>query len=582
MKSSSAPAAIIAALCVLLAALHAADPAAPPAPERTRTVRITGDFLQLPLMQHAAGDKKKDREGLEKLSIEADGKVLRYMNVDLPQDGKQPDFWYSADLREFKGREVTLRIKSHDAAALERLEFSDKEINDPHAYNGPYRPRFHFSPRLGWMNDINGSFYQDGLYHLFYQFNPASTGTGAGFDMHWGHSVSKDLVHWEEWPLALFPDASGQCFSGSTVMQQGPIPGVNEGVKLPAPTIFFTATQPCSQHLATTPDGGRTWKRYAGNPVVPKMGEGDRDPKVIWHEASQHYVMVLYVRGNEEGYHFLRSKDLIKWEPASVLPNWFECPEFIPVKSAVTGEDLMLLYGCYRTPKDAPEQMNIKSCYQLGRFDGKTFTPTSEPRSAHLGPNYYAALVFQNDPKGLPIMMGWAQGTRFPGEPFNQCASVPLLMQLKAINGEDALCFEPAGEVDALRGEPLIKLSNVSVTEAKTKLATLAKDAALDVVVRFRPAASSRVNVTIRNISFGYDAATNTLNRGQASNLIHPGTTIDARFLIDSGIVESFWNGGEAAYSVASLHTDAGPAFAIEGDAVIEELTVYPMANIWK
>ena len=242
----------------------------------------------------------------------------------------------------------------------------------------------------------------------------------------------------------------------------------------------------------------------------------------------------------------------------------------------------MLLYGCYRTPKDAPEQMNIKSCYQLGRFDGKTFTPTSEPRSAHLGPNYYAALVFQNDPKGLPIMMGWAQGTRFPGEPFNQCASVPLLMQLKAINGEDALCFEPAGEVDALRGEPLIKLSNVSVTEAKTKLATLAKDAALDVVVRFRPAASSRVNVTIRNISFGYDAATNTLNRGQASNLIHPGTTIDARFLIDSGIVESFWNGGEAAYSVASLHTDAGPAFAIEGDAVIEELTVYPMANIWK
>jgi len=567
-----------------LTALEAADSTspAPPAPERTRTVRITGDFLQLPLMQHVTGDKKKDREGFEKLSIEADGKVLRYMNVDLPQDGKQPDFWYSADLREFKGREVTLRIKSHDAAALERLEFSDKEFIDAHAYDGPYRPRFHFSPRLGWMNDINGSYYQDGLYHLFYQFNPASTGAGAGFDMHWGHSVSKDLVHWEEWPVALFPDASGQCFSGSAVMQQRPVPGVNEGVKLPAPTIFFTATQPSSQHLATTPDGGRTWMRYADNPVVPKMGEGDRDPKVIWHEASQHYVMVLYVRGNEEGYHFLRSKDLIKWEPASVLPNWFECPEFIPVKSAVTGEDLMLLYGCYRTPKDAPEQMNIKSCYQLGRFDGKTFTPTSEPRSAHLGPNYYAALVFQNDPKGLPIMMGWAQGTRFPGEPFNQCASVPLLMQLKAINGEDALCFEPAGEVDALRGEPLIKLSNVSVTEAKTKLATLAKDAALDVVVRFRPAASSRVNVTIRNISFGYDAATNTLNRGQASNLIHPGTTIDARFLIDSGIVESFWNGGEAAYSVASLHTDAGPAFAIEGDAVIEELTVYPMANIWK
>jgi fructan beta-fructosidase len=235
-----------------------------PAPERTRTVRITGDFLQLPLMQRATGDRKKDREVFEKLSIEADGKVLRYMNIDLPQDGKQPDFWYSADLREFKGREVTLRIKSHDATALERLEFSDKEIIDPHAYDGPYRPRFHFSPRLGWMNDINGSYYQNGLYHLFYQFNPASTGAGAGFDMHWGHSVSKDLVDWEEWPVALFPDASGQCWSGTTVMQQHPIPGVNEDVKLPAPAMFFTAAkEPHSQHLATTPDRGRTWKRFA-------------------------------------------------------------------------------------------------------------------------------------------------------------------------------------------------------------------------------------------------------------------------------------------------------------------------------
>jgi hypothetical protein len=166
-------------------------------------------------------------------------------------------------------RRITLRIRSHDADALERLEFSDKEIRDPHAYDGPYHPHFHFSPRLGWMNDINGSFYQDGLYHIFYQFNPASTAKGTGFDMHWGHAVSRDLVHWGEWPIALFPNDCGQCFSGSTVMQQYPIPGVNEGVKLPAPAMFFAATRPFSQHLATTPDGGRTWKRYAGNPVVP-------------------------------------------------------------------------------------------------------------------------------------------------------------------------------------------------------------------------------------------------------------------------------------------------------------------------
>ncbi len=575
---------LIALLLAPLAALHAADTASPatPAPERTRTVRITGDFLQLPLMQHANGDPKSARLGFEKLCIEADGKLLRFMNIELPKDGKQPDFWYSADLREFKGRTVTLRIRSHDAAALECLEFSDKEIMDPHAYDGPYRPRFHFSPRLGWMNDINGSYYQDGLYHIFYQFNPAATGTGPGFDMHWGHAVSKDLVHWKEWPVALFPNDVGQCFSGTTVMQQQPVSGVNEGVKLPAPALFFAATRPFSQHLATTPDGGRTWKRYAGNPVVPHMGEGDRDPKVIWHEASQHYVMVLYMHGKEAGYHFLRSKDLVKWEQTSVLPNWFECPEFIPVKSALNGEKLMMLYGCYRTPNDASGKGITKSCYQLGRFDGKTFTPTTRPRQAHLGPSFYAALIFMNEPQGRPVMMGWASGTKFPGEPFNQCASLPLLLQLKAINGEDTLCFEPVAEVNALRGEPLLKISNSTIAEAQTKLATLAKDAALDVVVRFRPAASGQVSVALRNIAFGYDATTRVLKRGQVNSPLHPGESLDARFLIDRGVVESFWNGGEAAYSIASLHTDAGPAFAIEGDAVVEELTVYPMANIWK
>lgn len=549
----------------------------PPLEERTRDLKITGDFLQLPLVRREDGQKP----GLEKLSIEADGKLLRYMHVEFPKPGQQPDFWYSADLREFKGRDVTLRYKSHDADVLKRLVLSDTEKRDPNAYKTEYRPRFHFSPRLGWMNDINGSYYQDGLYHIFYQFNPATTSRGAGFDMHWGHSVSKDLVHWEEWPVALFPNAAGQCYSGTTVMQVQPIPGLNEGAKLPAPVLFFAATEPFSQHIATTPDGGRTWKRFAGNPVVPNMGEGDRDPKVIWHAPSQHYIMVLYV-GGPDTYRILRSKDMKRWEQTDSLPDWFECPEFFPVKSPVTGEDLMLLYGGYRSKPGSANPINSNSCYQLGRFDGKTFTPITGVRKAHLGPNFYAALIFMNEPKGNPVMMGWAQGTRFPGEDFNQCASVPLRLQLKAINGEDALCFEPVKELEALREKPLFQLKNVSVADASARLRSLQKEAALDVVVRFRPASASRATVTIRNIAFTYDSASKTLRRGDQTTTLHSGTTLEARFLIDRGVVESFWNGGEAAYTIASLHTDSGPAVSIEGDMVIEELTVYPVKNIWK
>jgi len=218
----------------------------------------------------------------------------------------------------------------------------------------------------------------------------------------------------------------------------------------------------------------------------------------------------------------------------------------------------------------------------LGRFDGKTFTPVTKVRNAHLGPNYYAALFFTNEPKGRSIMMGWARNTRFPGEPFNQCASLPLLTQIKPINGEDTLCFEPAEEVNALRGQPVITLRDVTVAQAAEKLANLSRETPLDVTLRFRPDASGTVNVNIRSIAFNYDAASKKLKMGNKTAQLHPGQTVDARFLIDHGIVESFWNGGETAFSIASLHTDEGPALALSGNAVVEELTVYPMGDIWK
>jgi sucrose-6-phosphate hydrolase SacC (GH32 family) len=429
------------------------------------------------------------------------------------------------------------------------------------------------------MNDINGSYWQDGRYHIFYQFNPATPNRGAGFDMHWGHSVSKDLVNWEEWPVALFPDAAGQCYSGTAVMQQQPIPGLNDGVKLPAPALFFAATEPFSQHVATSPDGGRTWKRISRNPVVTNKGDGDLDPKVIWHAASQHYIMVLYV-GGPDTYRILRSTDLQHWEETSRLPNWYECPEFIPMKSAVTGEELMLLYGCYRSPRDAEKPFSSNSCYQLGRFDGRTFTPVTPLKNAHLGPNFYAALTFVNEPENRAVMMGWARDTRFPGETFNQCASLPLLMQMKAIHGEDTLCFEPVPEINILRGKPSLQLSDTTASAANPELKALPINAALDIVLRFRPGAAGKFRITLRQIVFEYDAASKTLTRGGQTTTLHPDGPVEVRFVIDRGLVESFWNGGEAAYALSSLPADGGPAFALEGDAAVEALTVFPMSPI--
>jgi sucrose-6-phosphate hydrolase SacC (GH32 family) len=181
-------------------------------------------------------------------------------------------------------------------------------------------------------------------------------------------------------------------------------------------------------------------------------------------------------------------------------------------------------------------------------------------------------------------MMGWARDTSFPGEPFNQCASVPLVLTLRAINGADTLCFEPAEELNRLRGEPLFKLNDVSIAEANNKLQTLAKDAPLDVVIRFRGKQTAPLRANIRQIGFAFESATGKLVQSRGGNavsstVIHPEGAVSARFLIDHGIVECFWNGGEAAYSIASLHTDAGPALALDGEATIEEMIVYPMAK---
>lgn len=556
--------------------------------EMTRSLRIDAGFLQLPLMQHANANARN--AGMERFTIENQGgEVLRFMHLKFPEPGQEPDFWYSADLREFMGQDVVFRFTSADPDVLKRLSLSNEEIIDPQAYAGPNRPRFHFSPRIGWMNDINGTYYQDGLYHLFYQYNPTTAGRSTGFDMHWGHSVSTNLIHWEEWSIALFPDKDGNAYSGTALLIDQTIAGINDNAPLPTPALFFTATaSPISQHMATTSDGGETWQRFSGNPVVPFSSDGNRDPKVFWHEPSGHYIMLLYESSPEGGFSVRRSTNLTDWEQVSFIPGWYECPEFLPFKSPTTGEEIWFLYGNYNGPQPfGGGDFRASSAYQLGTFDGITFTPTTDVRSANNGPNFYGAITFVNEPENRHVMMGWADGPSFPGEPFNQCASVPLNLTLKDLGGEDTLCMEPVDELEALRGKPLLSLRNVSIAAANRALSKLSNEALLDVVLLVRPASDATMGVTFRQDRFDFDASANVLSHTQASTLrsrkeLHPGDSLPIRFLIDRGIIESFWNGGQASYCILSPYKDDGSALVLDGDAVVEKLTVWPMADIWE
>ena len=181
----------------------------------------------------------------------------------------------------------------------------EREATDNSYYTEAHRPQFHFSPDSMWMNDPNGMVYFQGEYHLFYQYYPDSTVWGP---MHWGHAVSKDLVHWEHLPIALYPDSLGLIFSGSAVVDHNNTTGFQTGDEPPLIAIFTHHSMEGEragrndfqyQSIAYSNDRGRTWAKYEGNPVIPNPGIKDfRDPKVFWHSESQKWVMIFFPRGS--------------------------------------------------------------------------------------------------------------------------------------------------------------------------------------------------------------------------------------------------------------------------------------------
>ena len=273
-------------------------------------------------------------------------------------------------------------------------------------YSEKYRPQFHFTPAEKWMNDPNGMVYYEGEYHLFYQYYPKDIVWGP---MHWGHAVSKDLVEWEHLPIALYPDSLGYIFSGSAVIDWKNTSGLGQNGTLPMIAIF-THHDPVGekagandfqyQSLAYSNDKGRTWTKYKGNPVVPNPGIRDfRDPKVIWDEASNQWVMVFAAWDHVK---FYGSPNLLDWKHLSDFgKEWgthagvWECPDLFPMTVEGTGEKKWVLLQSLN-----PGAVNGGSGtqYFVGKFDGKEFIMDKEFSKVFGKIEAYApkGIVFEN------------------------------------------------------------------------------------------------------------------------------------------------------------------------------------------
>ncbi|MCZ7639187.1 MAG: glycoside hydrolase family 32 protein [Verrucomicrobia bacterium] len=350
------------------------------------------------------------------------------------------------DVSAWRGQTLTLEVDKlpEDSTALSAIENSDTIKGGEDLYREPLRGQFHFSARRGWNNDPNGLAFFNGEYHLFFQHNPYGWGWG---NMHWGHAVSRDLVHWRELGDVLLPDELGPMFSGSAVVDWQNTSGLGQPGQPPLVLIYTAAGNPTVQCIASSTDG-RTFTKYPGNPVLGQITGGNRDPKVIWHAPTRRWVMVLYVTLPQDKHtvHFFTSPNLRDWTLASItegIPGsnyLYECPDFfeLPVDGNAAHTKWVLSAA--------------NSEYAIGTFDGTTFRPEHNRLPGHRGRGFYAAQTYSDIPPadGRRILIGWFQ-TETRGMPFNQSMTIPLELQLTATGEGPRLTFTPVRELDGLR-----------------------------------------------------------------------------------------------------------------------------------
>jgi len=313
-----------------------------------------------------------------------------------------------------------------------------------------FRPAYHHTPLYGWMNDPNGMFYKDGVWHLYYQYNPYGS---QWENMTWGHSTSRDLIHWETQPLALEMDWLGSIFSGSCVTSG------NEVV-----AFYTSAGHHQTQSMAVSKDGGRTFEKFNGNPVLTTSDIPDfRDPKAFWNEEAKVWNLIL-AAGQEM--RIYSSKDLTDWKYESSFGKEYgnhsgvwECPDLFKLKidnGQLTMEKWVLI--CNINP-GGPFGGSATQ-YFVGQFDGKKFTCESMPKVTKwldYGKDHYATVSFYNAPDNRRVVLAWMSNWQYanqvPTKQYRSANSIPRDLGLFTHGEETYVSVVPSEEMRAMRGQ---------------------------------------------------------------------------------------------------------------------------------
>lgn len=567
---------------------------------------------------------------LVRARVKVDGKTLDQFTINLA-DGN-PTFWTFFDVTPYQGKKVVVEIEnapigfrggtpqtgnvetvtpSLSTKGLDMIFADSKFPGQDTLYNEKGRPQVHFSAQRGWINDPNGLVYDKDEYHLYFQHNPYGWQWG---NMHWGHAVSKDLIHWQQLPEAIYPvlnlpeNRNDAAFSGSAFTDPNNTGGFRKNGIDPL-LVMYTSTGR-GECLKLSYDNGRTFEDYAGNPVIKHNG---RDPKVFWYAPGNHWVLVVWSSGfpkkigldqevSLRQHSIYTSNDLKSWTYQSGVEGFFECPELfeLPVEGA-PGESKWVMYDAFGR-------------YIVGDFDGKNFKTEQPFKQYENGGGYfYASQTFNNAPNNKRIQIGWGRNITQPGMPFNQAQLFPTELRLKKSYGVYTLCPTPIDAIKSLHAKTQV-VENRVVTSDAPAVIEVTGDKPIHVVAEFQRG-DAPILLNILGYELRYDnewefstvapvtkSSDPTVPAGpfaaptvaQPVKYVATGDTFKIEAIVDKNILEFFINDGELYYvtefkggkngkieaSVKAGGRPGGPP-PIPRKFIVKKLEVHELSSIW-
>lgn len=513
-------------------------------------MKITKKYLVFPVNTLA-----KEKE----LYFKENGKTVYHLNIKL--DTYNPDFFAYIDLARYLGKELEISVEPEMEVAFTESDTMDIE----NGYKEPMRPQIHFSTKNGWINDPNGLICLNGVYHMFYQYNPAAP---YWENMHWGHAESRDLIHWVEKDTALFPDERGTMFSGSAVWDEKNLLGLD--ADNPAALLFYTTTAPFCQNMSYSTDGFKTLVHYSKNPVVPHIVACNRDPKVIFCQELGCYLMALYL--DRDVYALFRSNNLTDWTELQriPIPGDSECPDIFPLCCGAERKWIL---------------MGASDYYLVGQFADGKFVAEQGVQRLHCGSQGYAGQSFSNLPNGRVVRVEWDRW-EMPAKGFCGQMSIPVEMSLCKHEGIYYLQAAPIQEIERIFKDQA--LYHAVVVNPECGFAKKLDDTAQLIRIKSAFLSNGKMELTVfgRTVSFDFDQNEAAIGDTKAPISITK-DHLDITMVIDRCSIELFLDDGKIYVTCLNQDTlmDRNlPYITVTANQtmLLDSMEIHALRSIWE